>query len=282
MKKGIIDFHVHAFPDNIAAGAMKKLKEEAPEAKAYLNGTVDDLLKSMEQNGIEKSVLCSIATRPEQFEPILRWSRKIQSEKLIVFPSIHPADTEFKEHIAAIKTEGFKGVKMHPYYQDFRLDEDRLLAIYEELVKNELMLVVHTGYDIAFPYDDRADSRKIVKVTEMFPQLKFVATHLGAWQQWDESGPERRGPGPTVSPILRCAEEGKTEQHDQNHQQQTGPNCGLRHRRPSASIHDRLIDGGAEIRGDRMILTRLELRHLDAYEIWRTCFYYKFRQNLLN
>ena len=186
MKKGIIDFHVHAFPDNIAAGAMKKLKEEAPEAKAYLNGTVDDLLKSMERNGIEKSVLCSIATRPEQFEPILRWSRKIQSEKLIVFPSIHPADTEFKEHIAAIKTEGFKGVKMHPYYQDFRLDEDRLLAIYEELVKNELMLVVHTGYDIAFPYDDRADSRKIVKVTEMFPQLKFVATHLGAWQQWDE------------------------------------------------------------------------------------------------
>ena len=182
----IIDFHVHAFPNNIAVGAMKKLKEEAPEAKAYLNGTVDDLLKSMEQNGIEKSVLCSIATRPEQFEPILRWSRKIQSEKLIVFPSIHPSDENFKEHIAAIKADGFKGVKMHPYYQDYRLDENRLLGIYEELIKNDLMLVVHTGFDIAFPKDTRADSRKIVKVTEMFPQLKFVATHLGAWQQWDE------------------------------------------------------------------------------------------------
>ncbi|MGA2092271.1 MAG: amidohydrolase family protein [Sedimentisphaerales bacterium] len=186
MKNQIIDFHVHAFPDNIAAGAMKKLMAEAPGVKAYLNGTVSDLLKSMEQNGIEKSILCSIATRPEQFEPILRWSKKIQSEKLIVFPSIHPAESKIKEQLAIIKAEGFRGVKMHPYYQDFRLDEDRMLAIYEELIRNDLMLVVHTGYDIAFPNDDRADSHKILKVTEMFPQLKFVATHLGAWKQWDE------------------------------------------------------------------------------------------------
>jgi predicted TIM-barrel fold metal-dependent hydrolase len=197
MNNEIIDFHVHAFPDNIAAGAMKKLHEEAPGVKSYLNGTVGDLLKSMEQNGIEKSVLCSIATRPEQFEPILRWSRKIQSDpaspfgyavasRLVMFPSIHPADTKYKERLAIIKAEGFRGVKMHPYYQDFRLDEERMLAIYEELSRNGLMLVVHTGYDIAFPNDDRADSHKILKVTEMFPKLKFVATHLGAWQQWDE------------------------------------------------------------------------------------------------
>jgi predicted TIM-barrel fold metal-dependent hydrolase len=131
-------------------------------------------------------VICCIATAPEQFTPIFDWCRKAQTDKVIMFPSIHPADTKYKERIARIKDAGFKGIKMHPYYQDYFLDEDRMLPIYEGLEQNDLMVVAHTGHDIAFPNDDRADCRRILKVTEMFPKLKFVATHLGAWQQWDE------------------------------------------------------------------------------------------------
>lgn len=182
----IIDFHTHAFPDELAPRAMKKLLEEAPGVEAFLDGKISSLVESMDRNGISKSIICCIATTPEQFTPILKWCKKAQTDRLTMFPSIHPADAKFKEHIAIIIAEGFRGVKMHPYYQDFRLDDERLLAIYEELAKNDLMLVVHTGFDIAFPNDDRADSRKILKITETFPELKFVATHLGAWQQWDE------------------------------------------------------------------------------------------------
>jgi len=32
MNEGIIDFHTHAFPDELAPRAMKKLMEETPEA----------------------------------------------------------------------------------------------------------------------------------------------------------------------------------------------------------------------------------------------------------
>jgi len=186
MKNGIIDFHTHAFPDELAPRAMKKLLEEAPGAQAFLDGRISSLVDSMDRNGISHSVICCIATTPEQFTPIFNWCKKVQTDRLIMFPSIHPADVKFKERIALIKDAGFKGVKMHPYYQDFRLDEDRLSALYEGLSRNDLMLVAHTGYDIAFPQDDRADSRQILKITEMFPQLRFVATHLGAWQQWDQ------------------------------------------------------------------------------------------------
>jgi uncharacterized protein len=186
MTEGIIDFHVHAFPDELAPRAMKKLMAETPGVQAFLDGKISSLIESMDRNGIYKSVICCIATTPEQWTPIFNWCKKVQADRLIMFPSIHPADDKFKERLAAIKAEGFKGVKMHPYYQDFRLDEDRMLPIYEELIRNDLMLVVHTGFDIAFPNDDRADSHKILKIAEMFPQLKFVATHLGAWQQWDE------------------------------------------------------------------------------------------------
>jgi predicted TIM-barrel fold metal-dependent hydrolase len=192
-KNGTIDFHTHAFPDELAPRAMKKLLSEAPGVNAFLDGTIKALSESMERNDIGRSVICCIATTPEQFTPIFNWCKKVQTEKVIMFPSIHPADTKWKERIALIKEAGFKGIKMHPYYQDYRLDEDRMLPIYEELERNDLMVVAHTGYDISFVRDDRADCRRILKVTEMFPRLKFVATHLGAWQQWDQVAQELAG-----------------------------------------------------------------------------------------
>jgi len=186
MNRRIIDFHAHAFPDALAPRAMKALLEEAPGIKAYLDGTIADLLRSMDQTGIERSVICCIATRPEQFEPILRWCVEICSERLIPFPSVHPADPACVDGIRRIRAEGFAGVKLHPYYQDFFADEDRMLRLYEEAARQGLLLVMHTGFDIAFPRIRRADPQRMLRIQDMFPDLKLITTHLGAWQQWDE------------------------------------------------------------------------------------------------
>ena len=83
MQERIIDFHTHAFPDSLARRAMKTLLDEAPGIEAYLDGTVGALLQSMDASGIERSVVCCIATKPDQFEPILHWCRAIRSERLI-------------------------------------------------------------------------------------------------------------------------------------------------------------------------------------------------------
>ncbi len=186
LKHGVIDFHTHAFPDALAARAMKALLAEAPGIKAYLDGTVADLLRSMDRTGIERSVVCCIATKPEQFEPILRWCGEIRSDRLIPFPSVHPADPACTARIRRIRAEGFEGIKLHPFYQDFFADEDRMLPFYEEVVRQNLLLVMHTGYDIAFPRLRRADPQKLLGIAETFPGLKLITTHFGAWQQWDE------------------------------------------------------------------------------------------------
>lgn len=186
MEYRVIDFHTHAFPDALAPRALKVLLEEAPEARAYLDGTVADLLRSMDRAGIERSVICCIATKPEQFEPIFRWCTEIRSERLIPFPSVHPADPGCMDAIRRIGRDGFLGIKLHPFYQDFFADEDRMLRFYEEVSRQGLLLVMHTGYDIAFPRIRRADPEKLLRIKETFPALKFIATHLGAWQQWEE------------------------------------------------------------------------------------------------
>ncbi|MFH2069419.1 MAG: amidohydrolase family protein [Candidatus Omnitrophota bacterium] len=179
----IIDFHTHAFPDKLAERAIKLLEGEG-EIKAHLNGTVSALLSSMDRCGIEKSVICSIATKPAQFDSIFKWSRKISSERIIPFPSLHPDDPGIPDKVTRVKEAGFKGLKLHPYYQDFFIDEERMFPLYEAISKADLILLVHTGFDFAFSRVERADPLRTLKIHKRFPSLKLVTTHLGAWDQW--------------------------------------------------------------------------------------------------
>jgi len=182
---GIIDFHAHAFPDQVAASAIPYLEEEG-DVKANHDGRISSLLAIMDREGVDKSVICCIATRPSQFEAIVSWSKQISSDRIIPFPSFHQDDPQAVEHISQIKEEGFKGIKMHPYYQQFFLDDEKLYPAYEKISELGLILVMHTGFDIAFPRIRRCDPRQILNVMTRFPELKMVTTHLGAWQQWAE------------------------------------------------------------------------------------------------
>ena len=181
----IIDFHTHAFPDAIASRAMKALQAEGG-ITAHLDGRVSSLLDSMDRSGIERSVICSIATKPAQFDSIMSWCRVIKSERIVPFPSLHPDDPMFASRIKQIRDEGFKGVKFHPYYQDFKIDDERMFPIYEHLARENLIVLMHTGFDFAFEKTRKADPAKILKILEYFPGLKMVTTHLGAWDDWEE------------------------------------------------------------------------------------------------
>ncbi len=180
-----IDFHTHAFPDSLAARAVPALEQEGG-IKAVLDGTLSALVASMDSSGIECSVVCSIATKPDQFEAIMKWSRSVASARIVPLPSIHPADPLAVAHVGAVAAAGFKGIKLHPYYQNFSIDSPEAVALLEAIASHGLLCVCHTGFDIAFPRERRADPAKIAALLARMPDLKFVATHLGAWQDWDE------------------------------------------------------------------------------------------------
>jgi predicted TIM-barrel fold metal-dependent hydrolase len=181
----IIDFHAHAFPDAVAAKAIPALAAEG-NILAFTDGTVDSLLASMERAEIDACVICSIATRPAQYESILKWSGEIASPRLIPLPSVHPADPDASAQIHTIKRLGFAGIKMHPYYQDFFLDEPRMYPLYDALCETGIFLLVHCGFDIAFPRIRRAVPEQIVTVLAQFPALRLITTHFGGWDTWAE------------------------------------------------------------------------------------------------
>jgi len=181
----IIDFHTHAFPDNLAEKAINSLSYKSHVKPSY-DGTINGLLNSMDKSGIEKSVVLNIATKPTQTENIINWCKKIKSERITPFASIHPENLNYKELIKRIKYEGIKGIKLHPMYQNFHIDEDKMFFIYEEIAKQKLLLLFHSGFDIAYPDDERADFIGLLKVNKKLPELKIIASHTGAWKMWNK------------------------------------------------------------------------------------------------
>lgn len=183
----IIDFHAHAFPDALAGHAIRTLEAETDAVKARLSGRIDALIHSMDQAGIVASLICSIATRPKQFQPILDWSCRIASDRIIPLASVHPEDPERFAHIAAVKAAGLIGIKLHPYYQRFVLDDPAIIDLLKCARDQELMVVCHTGYDVAFPRERLANPARVARVIESVEGLCFIATHLGAWEDWQDA-----------------------------------------------------------------------------------------------
>ncbi len=184
----ILDFHTHAFEDTLAAKAIPFLEEEG-HCKAATDGRTSSLVASMDRAGIDRSVVCPIATKPSHFDGIRRWACEVRSlqPRLEMLLSIHPEDPEALAHAEQAADEGFKGLKFHSYYQHFTLDDERLFPLYERIAKRGLFAVFHTGFDIAYPRDRICDPVRVRRVIDTFPTLKFVATHLGGWCDWANS-----------------------------------------------------------------------------------------------
>ena len=184
----IIDFHTHAFEDTLAAKAIPFLESEG-NIKAFTDGRAASLVASMDRAGIARSVVCPIATKPSHFDGIRRWAREVRAAqpRLEMLLSIHPDDPEALARADQTADDGFKGVKLHPYYQRFTLDDERLFPLYERLAARGLFAVFHCGFDMAYPRDRICDPVRIRRVIDTFPALKFVATHLGGWRDWENA-----------------------------------------------------------------------------------------------
>ena len=182
----VIDFHTHAFPDDLAEKAISALEEHSGDYRAHHDGTIGGLLRSMDRAGIEQAVVVSIATKPTQVPRITDWSTKIASERIIPFASIHPLYRDFERELDRIITAGLKGIKLHPMYQEFTVDDPALFPLYRAVAERGLIVLFHAGNDMAFPVTGQASPRRFLRLFESVPDLKMVVSHLGGWTAWEE------------------------------------------------------------------------------------------------
>ncbi|MDR2578751.1 MAG: amidohydrolase family protein [Chitinispirillales bacterium] len=185
----IIDFHTHFFPPDLAPRAILRLIENAAPTvtmKNYTDGTANGLTESMRTAGIDMSVTLAVATKPTQVRTISKGCADSKFPGMIQFGSLHPELDDFEAEINFMVDNGIRGIKMHPEYQYFYIDDPKYFPMYEKLASSGLIVVLHSGKDPGPFTNDHALPPAIRKVHENFPRLKMVAAHMGGWMVWDD------------------------------------------------------------------------------------------------
>jgi len=175
----LIDFHTHAFPDKIAHMAVEKLSFVAGGLKPYTDGTVDGLKKSMSEGNVDISVVLSIATKASQQKNVNDFAASVNNGKdIFAFGSVHPESVDVLDELDRIKSLGLKGVKLHPDYQGFNVDDEKMKPIYKKISELGLITLFHAGFDYGFPPPYGATPEKLAKALFWFSS-PVIAAHWG-------------------------------------------------------------------------------------------------------
>ena len=133
-KYKIIDAHCHIYPDGIAEKAAMATCNFYEGLGSTLDGTVSTLIKEAEIAGIEHCIVQSVATTPRQVSSINKFIANTVREsggKFTGLGTLHPDSTDIKADVEEIIGLGLNGVKLHPDIQRFKIDDYRMLKIYE-------------------------------------------------------------------------------------------------------------------------------------------------------
>lgn len=189
----IIDFHTHIFPDKVAAKAIPRLASVI-RLTPSMDGTADGLKASMEQGGVDISVVLPVVTDPHQFDSILRFASYINETectaagpRLISFAGIHPAADDYKAQLHLIAAEGFSGIKLHPNYQGMHFDDLRYLRLVYAASELGLSILVHTGDDPYTPGEIFCSPDMILSVLKETEPPKLILAHMGSNGNYDEA-----------------------------------------------------------------------------------------------
>ena len=183
----IIDFHTHAFPDFLAARALATLEKNAGYIFPPVNDcTISGLVKNMDDWDVDISVVSPVVTKQSQLKTTNEWAKSICSDRIIAFGSMYPFTDNYKRDIDFIVGLGLKGLKFHVEYQNFMVDDERMLRVYDYALSKGLVLLHHAGFNPGFKPPFKSSPRQFAKVVKEMRGGVIIAAHLGGHAEWDE------------------------------------------------------------------------------------------------
>ena len=186
-----IDAHCHVYPDKIASRAVEGIGSFYDMPLVH-KGTLADLVSVQERAGVTHGVIFSVATTPHQVGSINRFIADCvagSDGRFVGLGTVHPDSPTLRADIDEIISLGLRGVKLHPDFQRFKIDDYRCLKIYE-LCEGRLPVLLHCGdhrYDFSNP-------NRLLPVLDAFENLTVIGAHLGGWSVWEEAFEKHRIP----------------------------------------------------------------------------------------
>lgn len=190
----IVDFHTHAFPDKLAPGALSRLTANAQSfshiygpVQPHTDATLDGLAASSRAAGIDVSLLLPIATSPKPSPTLNRFAAAADKHPgLRSFGSVHPKNPQWQEELERTAALGLRGIKLHPEYQGFFVDDAACAAVVKEAARLGLWVVFHAGADIGMPPPLHCTPTRVVRLRQAVPDAKIVLAHMGGYWIWEE------------------------------------------------------------------------------------------------
>lgn len=187
----IFDIHAHIYPDAIAARAVHAISAGYDDSPVREDGRLDTLLRREAEAGVGRFAAHSVATTAHQVDSINRFvlsAAQAHPGVIVPFASLHPDTPNLDSAVDAIVESGFAGVKLHPEFQGFKVDEPRALRLFSALA-GRLPVLLHCG---DYRCDNSAPER-IRSLLRQTPKLQLVCAHLGGWTTWERAAAELIG-----------------------------------------------------------------------------------------
>jgi len=181
----IIDFHAHIYPEKIASRATQAISTFYENAPMSWHGTTDELIATGKKAGVSKYVVHSAATSPAQVDVINNFIIKEcqKHPEFIPFGTMHQDYENYASELERIHELGCKGIKLHPDFQKFAVDDPKMDRIYEKVQELNMAILFHAG-DCRF---DFSGPKRFANLIEKHPSLKVIAAHFGGYSEWEES-----------------------------------------------------------------------------------------------
>lgn len=182
----IFDSHVHIYPEKIADKAAQNIGAFY-DIKMNYNGSIPVLLENCDKAGVDRCLVHSVATTHEQVQKIndfISQSVKEHSDKFVGFGSLHPSMSakEADEEIKRMAQIGLMGIKLHPDFQEFNIDDKHAMELYE-VIDGRFPILFHTG-DKRYSY---SSPHRLAAAAKRFPRQKMIGAHFGGWSEWEDA-----------------------------------------------------------------------------------------------
>ncbi|MHA2140609.1 MAG: amidohydrolase family protein [Candidatus Thorarchaeota archaeon] len=117
---------------------------------------------------------------PENRDEFLA-TRKKYPGRFMGYANVNPALDDAVETVKRAGKDSFQGIKLYPSAWDFPVYDDHVYPIYEEALRQKLLVILHFGITIGSAANLRyGNPLDIQKPAQDFPDLNFMIAHFGA------------------------------------------------------------------------------------------------------
>lgn len=145
--------------------------------------------------------------------------------RLVAFGAVWPHSEIWREQVDQAASLGLKGIKFHPEYQQFTVDDEKYIEMYDYILSKGMHILFHAGYDPGYPppyHSSPAQFARIIRALASGAPLKADNTSISQ-QSSEKQTVAQPAPGKRGSLIL--AHLGSSRMWDAVESEIAGLNC---------------------------------------------------------